>query len=128
MLKKLFSGTLYVKVYANKFVIRHIEDQHEIVLSASEAFTTKRLLAGEYMKAEKLLKEGFAKIHQARWFSPAPAVVIQPMEMTENGLSAVEDRLFHELAHAAGARKVVVWVGHVLSDTEVGMKLKAHNK
>lgn len=46
------------------------------------------------------------------------------MERCEGGLSQVEERVLHELAAGAGARKVVVWVGAELSDGEVLAKLK----
>ena len=41
------------------------------------------------------------------------------MEMIDGGLSQVEERAFIELATGAGARKVVLWIGHELSDQEV---------
>jgi hypothetical protein len=122
MLKKLFSSIIYVKVYQNKYIIRHIEDNNEIVLSAIEPFTTRRLLIGDFSRAENLLKDGIRKIQQARWLSPAPAILVQPIIMTEDGLSEVEERIFLEVASAAGGRKVKVWVGHELSDSEVLQK------
>ena len=41
------------------------------------------------------------------------------MDMFDGGLSKIEERAFMELAAGAGARKVMVWVGHELSDQEV---------
>lgn len=123
-LQKIFSSTLYIKVFANQFVIRHIGNKQEITIHVTEAFTTKRLLLGEFSKAEKCLKEGMVKIHTSGWLSPAPVVLIQPMEMTEGGLSEIEERAFYELAKAAGARKVLVWIGDVLLDHDVLTKLK----
>lgn len=124
MLNNLFRRSLYIKIYANHFMIRRLKDQHEIVIHATEAFTTRRLLVGEFSKAEKCLKEGMVKIYASRWFSPAPVVLIQPMVMTEGGLSELEERALQELAIAAGARKVLVWVGDMLADQEVVSKLK----
>ena len=43
--------------------------------------------------------------------------------MIEGRLSEVEERVLRELAMGAGASKVVVWVGHELSDAEVQEKL-----
>jgi len=51
-------------------------------------------------------------------------MVIHPIEMVEGGLSQVEERMFKELATAAGARKVSVWLGHELSDQEVVRRLE----
>ena len=48
----------------------------------------------------------------------------QPMEKTVGGLSQVEERVLHELALGAGARRAVVWVGQALSDREVSEKCR----
>lgn len=66
MLKKLFCSTIYVKVYPNIYIILNIEDNNEIVLSAIEPFTTRRLLIGDFSRAENLLNDGIRKIQQAR--------------------------------------------------------------
>lgn len=58
-------------------------------------------------------------MRKGRRYPPPPLVVIQPLEMIEDGLSEVEERVLREVAASAGARKVVVWVGHELSDAEV---------
>jgi hypothetical protein len=46
------------------------------------------------------------------------------MEMMEEGLCQVEERVLKELAESVGARKVILWVGHELSDQEVMDKSK----
>lgn len=116
---KLFSVLVYVKVSKNRFQVRCIDNKNEITVSAVKPFTTKRLLVGDFNIAEQYLKEGINKVHEGRWISASPEVVIQPLEMIEEGLSPVEERLFKELAAGAGARKMAVWVGHELSDPEV---------
>lgn len=119
MVRELFFSTLYVRVTRNQFRIRHIESKREVVISARKPFSTKRLLIGSYSNAEELLDDGIEKVRKGRWFPPPPIIVIQPLEMLEEGLSEVEERVLNEVAAAAGARKVVVWVGHELSDQEV---------
>lgn len=116
---KLLSNTVYVKVTKNQFWARHIEQQKEAVETALEPFTTKRLLVGEFTAAEKYLRAAIKKVHEGKWFSASPVVIIHPMEMIDGGLSQIEERAFMELAAGAGARKVMVWVGHELSDQEV---------
>ncbi len=123
----LFSGTLYIKVFKNKFCVRHIETGNEITMHATQAFTTKRLLVGQFSVAEKLLKKAIKKAYKINWLSASPMVVIHPMEMIEGGLSEVEKRVFKELAAGAGARKIVVWEGHELSDNEVTGIVKKNN-
>jgi len=119
MLKKLLNGAVYVKVSKNQFRVRHVVDKREVTVSAAEPFTTERLLVGNFSTAEKHLKEGVEKVHGGRWFSSSPVIVIHPLEMIEGGLSQVEERVLKELASGAGARKVIVWVGHELSDQEL---------
>ena len=124
MLNKLLNSTIYVRVTQNQFRLRHIEDNREITVSAIESFTTKRLLIGEFTTAEKYLKQGFDMIHQGKWLPASPVVVIQPLEMIDEGLSQIEERVLREVAAGAGARKVVVWVGQELSDQEVISRAK----
>jgi len=119
MLSKFFTNIFYVKIYKNKFVVKNISENNEVTLSATQPFTTTRLLVGEFIEAEKLLTKALNKSSKSKWFSPSPTVVIQPMEMAEGGLSGIELRAIRELAFGAGARKVLVWEGNVLSNKEV---------
>lgn len=120
MLRGILSNNIYVKVYENRFVLKKLEDgARPVTITADEPFTTKRLLVGQFAAAERTLKRGFKELFSGNWFSSSPVVVIHPMVKVEGGLSEVEDRVFRELAAGAGARKVVVWLGHELSDAEV---------
>jgi actin-like ATPase involved in cell morphogenesis len=119
MVMQLLRNTVYVKVTKNQFWARHIEQQKEAIEIALEPFTTKRLLVGEFTTAEEYLRAALKKVHEGKWFSSSPVVIIHPMEMIDGGLSQIEERALIELATGAGARKVVVWVGHELSDQEV---------
>ena len=119
MVRQLLSNTVYVKVTKNQFWVRHIENQKEAIEPAQEPFTTKRLLVGEFSVAENYLKRAIKKVYEGKWFSASPVVIIHPLEMIDGGLSQIEERAMMELAAGAGARKVVVWVGHELSDQEV---------
>ena len=118
MLKNLLNNTVYVKITKNQFWARHIENQKEAVVTAADAFTTKRLLVGEFSTAEKYLKGIMKTLHEEKLFSASPQVILHPMEMVEGGLSEIEERAMIELAMGAGARKVLIWLGHELSDQE----------
>ena len=119
MLTKLFFNPCYVKVYKNKFIVKNILENNEVTLTATQPFTTKRLLVGEFIEAEKLLTKAIKIASKNKWYYPSPVVVIQPMEMAEGGLSGIELRAIRELALGAGARKAVVWEGNTLTDNEV---------
>lgn len=125
MIKQFFSVDLYIRIYANKYIIRDITNPAapEQTFESPDAFTTERLLVGRFSVGESVLKNAIKVFCSKKWLTPSPRVLIQPMEMTEGGLSEVEDRLFRELALGAGARKVVIWVGKELSVIEAQEKL-----
>jgi len=120
---KLFANTVYIKVFSNRFELRQIETGKSISITSSNSFTTTRLLVGQFTEALESCKNGMKQLHERKWFSPSPIVIIHPMEKIETGLSEVEVRILKELAVGAGARKSTVWVGHELSDQEVMSKL-----
>ena len=119
MIEKLFANTIYLKIFPNRFELKHIESGRLQMEVSSDPFTTERLLVGKFSTAENVLKHGLRRLHENRWLSPSPIIIVHPMEKVENGLSEVEERALRELAAGAGARKVFVWVGNVLSDKEV---------
>ena len=119
MIEKLFANTIYLKIFPNRFELKHIESGRLQMEVSSDPFTTERLLVGKFSTAEYVLKRGMKRLHENRWLAPSPIIVVHPMEKAENGLSEVEERALRELAIGTGARKVFVWVGNVLSDEEV---------
>lgn len=124
MIRKLFNNTLYVKIYQNRFDLKHIESGDSRSVIAQKAFSTERLLLGQFTEAEETLKKGLEELYTGRWFAPSPVAIVQPMEKVEGGLSQVEERVFRELIIGAGARAVFVWVGSELSDQEVLAKAR----
>lgn len=125
MLKRLFTNTVYVvKVYPNRIDLRSLERSKSLTLSSAEGVTTKRLLVGQFTVADQLMRKGMKQLNESMLFPVKPVVIIQPMSMYDDGLSQVEERVLHELAAGAGARKVKVWVGHKLSDREALEKIK----
>lgn len=119
MLTRFFTKTIYVKIYENRIVLKLLDESaRSVTIVPTEAFTTERLLVGQFGSAQAALKKGFKDALAGKWFAASPAVVIQPMQKIEGGLSEVEERVFKELAAGAGAAKVTVWVGHELSDVE----------
>jgi len=123
MLTRLLPNPLYVRVRRNQFRVRNLESGAEATFDAQPPFTTARLLIGQFSAAENLLKRAVKQTAKGGIFAVSPQVLIQPLEMIEGGLSDVEERVLKEVARGAGASKVVVWVGHELSDAEVRAKL-----
>ncbi|MFY9259666.1 MAG: hypothetical protein WAO71_04060 [Gallionella sp.] len=120
MLAKLFLlNAVYVKVRRNQFQVRSLKSGVDVTSVAQTPFTTTRLLIGQFAAAESALKAALKQLPQGylRFFSPD--IVIHPLEMVEGGLSEIEERIIHEVAVGAGAKRVVVWLGHELNDDEV---------
>lgn len=122
---KIFSEhTIYVLVKKNHLRVRHLESKREATFEANPPFTTSRLLVGDFVAFENLLRGAVKEVSNAGFFSVPPRVVMQPLEMTEGGLAPIEERILKELAiGGARASKVVVWVGAQLSDSEVSAKV-----
>lgn len=121
LISKMFANTLYVKVFINRYELRHIESGKAIDIPSEPPFTTDRLLVGEFDQASAVLKKGMVQVYSGvnKLFLPSPAVIIQPMAMAEGGLSQVEERCLQELAMVSGARKAIVYVGEPLRDQEI---------
>jgi hypothetical protein len=120
----ILSSAVYVRVRRNAFRVRDTKSGAEKTVTSSAPFTTNRLLIGQFTAAAQVLKDALKQLLSAGLFTPSPSIVIHPLEMTEGGLSEIEERVFREVAIEAGANKVVVWVGHELSDPEVVEKLR----
>ena len=125
MFNTFFSSVLYVKVYKNKFVVKNLANNLSSQIFTSDTpFTTTRLLIGTFAPAAQCLKHAVRSSTSNAWFI-GPKILIQPMEMNDDGLSEVEDRILRECALSSGARKIVVWIGTELSDAEVIEKINS---
>jgi hypothetical protein len=126
MLTGLLANAVYVRVRKNQFRVRSLESAAEATFDAQPPFTTGRLLIGEFLAAENVLKHAVKEMAKGGIFAVSPHIRIQSLEMIEGGLSEVEERVLKRVAIGAGASKVVVWVGHELSDAEVRDKLNSN--
>jgi hypothetical protein len=102
-------------VYLRKNHIEVVNLKDAKAAAGSASFTSTRLLVGNFPEAESLLSRLVKEVGSSGLFSAKPILVIQPLEMTEGGLSGVEERVFLELGLSAGARHVKVHVGERLS-------------
>ena len=85
-------------------------------------FSHPRVLFSDFMVGEKLLQYALRETLSNKAFTPAPRLVVHPMEKTEGGLTMIEVRAFKELALGAGATDAVVYQGRVLSTQEIDFK------
>lgn len=84
---------------------------NDMDVEVENPFSHPRQLLASFTKAEKILKHAFQQVFANKFLTPAPRVVIHPMEKLEGGLTEIEIRAFRELCVVAGAREVVVYVG-----------------
>jgi rod shape-determining protein MreB len=85
-------------------------------------FSHPRALLNDFFVAEKLLQHIFHLLLGKKITSPAPLVVIQPMEKIEGGLTMIERKAFTEMALGAGAREVALHQGSELSVLNMDFK------
>ncbi|NRA41759.1 MAG: hypothetical protein HRU21_05545 [Pseudomonadales bacterium] len=119
-MKNFFVVNLYIQIYINRFIITILDkNERTETFFAEESFTTKRLLVGNFKAAEHCLSIAVKNIIPNSIIVPKKAaVVIQAMEMNEDGLCEVEERVLKELAYSSGAFKVFLHHGHALSSQE----------
>lgn len=115
-LSKLWQApTTYVKLYRNRIQV-HVPGRERPVEKFSD-FSHPRMLLGEFEQAAITLRAALHEAYPRRL--GRPALIIQPMELTDGGLSATEQYLLQQLSRSAGARRCHVWIGPELSAEEV---------
>jgi rod shape-determining protein MreB len=82
-------------------------------------FAHPRTLVSDFTAAEQLLKAFVRRMQGRSFLALAPTIVMHPLGEPEGGYTQIELRALREMAMGAGAAKVVMWVGPVLTDEEV---------
>jgi len=118
----MFGADIYVRITRNLIRVKNLKAGRDAQGIPDTPFTTTRLLVGNFESAQRTLKSAIAQ-SGGSLFLVSPNVLMHPLEMVEGGLSQIEERIFRELAVGAGAKKVVVWVGAELPDSEVSARL-----
>lgn len=121
----MFSKYLYIKIYKNAFELLLLNHEASSVkYTPNMPFTTTRLLVGNFNTAVDCLRKAIKETLNNKWGLNTAVILMHPMEMSEGGLSEVEERILMELALASGARKVKIHVGPELSKAEALEHLK----
>lgn len=131
-----FGSTLYVQIWENRIRVIDVEtnkvfDEKPLLqietksngakdvtafgnnayVNPTNPFSHPRALLNDFFVGERLLKEIIKKLVGKKFISPAPQIIIHPMEKTEGGLTMIEVRAFREMALGAGARNVAIHQG-----------------
>ena len=147
----LFKNTLYVRIAPECLSLLHVESGKVIRDSPSVAVEKKKRIAvavgqdallqtanpdieiingfrherayiDDFVTAEMALRLLLKKLYSRKWFAPSPIMIIHPLSK-EYEPTKIEIRAFHELGLASGARKVHVWYGDNLTETELKQQL-----
>jgi rod shape-determining protein MreB and related proteins len=114
---------LYVQVRPDRFIVRKVGGGQAVDRMAPQPFSHPRALLASFTIAESFLRSLVAEL-AGGFFAIKPQIVLHPLERVDGGLTEIEERAFYELGVGAGAARVKVWSGAVLSDAEVLEKLK----
>jgi rod shape-determining protein MreB len=115
----VFSTYIYIKIHINKITVRNVNTKKEMTKSSPVAFSSERLLVGNFTAADELIKLLIKEIAPRGFISLPHIALVHPLEIIEGGLCQVEDRLFKELALGSGARKAKIYIGAELNDDAV---------
>jgi hypothetical protein len=113
---------IYVQVFINRIRATNIGSGVTSDTLPPEPFSHPRMLVGHFLAAELAVKAAVAEVKGSKLFHTT-RVLMHPMERLEGGLTQIERRVLHEMALTAGAGKVAIWEGHVLTDDEVRRSL-----
>jgi len=119
----LSTNTIYVQIYASRFVIKHIESGESVEVQRDQSFASPRMLVADFTMAQHQLKPAIKSVRRGL---RAPQILMHPMELIEGGLTQVEHRVFVELGLGSGASKVGVHLGPVLSGDAVQSAISAY--
>ena len=92
-------------------------------LFAEASFSNPRMFIGNFTEAQSLIKKAVTSV-KGSGLQLLLRILVHPTELVIGGLTQIEKRVLHELAHGAKAGKVFIWLGLDLSDEEVKAKLK----
>ena len=100
-----------VEIFANRMVL--ISEKPPVTVSAKTPFTTNRLLIGNFSPAVDCLKAGLERLDACGYFKSKPKLTIYPGELSDGGLSEIEQRVLREVALEAGAGEVEIDEGNI---------------
>ena len=119
----MFTTHLYVRIGINRVQVKNIGNGESVDLLSEASFSHPRMLIGNFTEAQVLIKKAVSSA-KGSGLKLSMRILMHPTELVTGGLSQIEERVLHELAHGAGAGKAFIWLGLDLSDEEVIAKLK----
>jgi len=119
------SGYYFIKVWVNKMEIVDLETGKTIQRTATDPFSTKRVVFADFLKAEALMRSMLEELEGKRRFPRSKNIAVQQVVYPDGGLSDIEKRaLVDSCEHAGGKVVLVIEPGSHLSNKDVLRKLK----
>lgn len=101
--------SIIVEIYSDQMIVSFKSDRKTFI--PTKSFTSIRLLIGDFIEAEKCLKQALTEMKVFSIFHfKKPKLSIHPMEKTEGGLSDIEKRIFMEMGRGVGVKEVEIVV------------------
>lgn len=117
-IRQLFSEDYYVQIHEDRYVINALDKPGESrSFSATDAFSTSRLLVGHFIAAETLLRASLRQMNGGSRLK-SYRLIMHPRDKSEGGLCEVEMRVLQDLAYGAGAHDAIIWEREPLSTTQ----------
>ena len=82
-------------------------------------FSHPRILIDDFTGGEKIVQHVVRELFGIGGIRPSPIVVVHPDLELDGGLTQIEARALREMVEGAGARRVYLHYGRLLSDKEV---------
>lgn len=115
---------LYARIFKNRISLRNVRTGQEIEEIPAEPFSTRRLLVGEFQPFSQCLRTAMAAVWSRSLLHRRPDILMQPMEMHEDGFCEIERRILQEGALCAGAGKALVHEGAEMNNDAVIARLR----
>jgi len=109
----------YIQVRRNSITVKDVYSSRTETSPPDLVFTTRRLLVGDFVPASKCLEAMVKRLYGNPVLPIRVPTVVHQLEMVEDGLSAVEERVLYELADTASCNVAQIHIGRELSNAEV---------
>lgn len=104
------ANAVILRVYSNRMELLDPKRQLQFSQLATQDYANQRTLIADYNVAEQIALALIQQLPKQLGFLPAtPIVLLQAMELCDDGLTQVEARALREMALSAGARDCKVY-------------------
>lgn len=101
-----FFQSVIIYISRDSMEVLNLETNAMVQGIPNTPFSTRRLLVGDFESALELAKRLLKQVYKRSFLKPILKIIVQPLEMIEDGLSSIEKRCFAELGEQAGAAEV----------------------